>query len=57
MKRSEPQNLFELESLEPRILLSADPLLGAVHAGAPDDLDPLLENDPGAVQVAAWRLP
>ena len=45
MKRSAPPNLFELENLEPRILLSGDPLLGAVQIGAPGELDPLSDND------------
>lgn len=35
MKRIRPQNPFELENLEPRILLSNDFLVGAVPAAAP----------------------
>ncbi|MBW1860844.1 MAG: LEPR-XLL domain-containing protein, partial [Deltaproteobacteria bacterium] len=39
MKRSQPPNPFELENLEPRILLSGDPLVGIVDSIAPDELD------------------
>ena len=46
MKRSEPPNLFELEMLEQRILLSADSLLGALPGAAPDNLDPLFDINP-----------
>ena len=45
MGRSEPQNLFQLEGLEPRILLSVDSPLGAMQVGAPDELDPLFDSD------------
>ena len=41
MKRIRPQNPFELENLEPRILLSSDSLVGAVHATALEKFDPL----------------
>jgi hypothetical protein len=41
MKRRRPQNPFELENLEPRILLSSDSLAGAVHATAPEEFNPL----------------
>ncbi|MFC1869156.1 LEPR-XLL domain-containing protein, partial [Thermodesulfobacteriota bacterium] len=41
MKRSQPPNPFELENLEPRILLSGDPLVGMVDAIAPDEPDSL----------------
>ena len=34
MKQLEPQNLFELEGLEPRILLSGDPLLATAQVDA-----------------------
>ena len=50
MGQSEPRNLFELESLEPRILLSSDPLVGAVHISATDEVDhpfdPQLQDAP-----------
>ncbi|MBW2623244.1 MAG: LEPR-XLL domain-containing protein, partial [Deltaproteobacteria bacterium] len=43
MKRSEPPNTFELENLEPRIMLSGDPLTGAVAdsiiTGKPDPFE------------------
>ncbi|MFC1891596.1 LEPR-XLL domain-containing protein, partial [Thermodesulfobacteriota bacterium] len=41
MKRFQPPNPFELENLEPRILLSGDPLVGMVDAIAPDEPDSL----------------
>ncbi len=43
MKRVEPQNLFELEGLEPRLLLSGDALLAVVPVSisdGPADLSP-----------------
>lgn len=43
MSRPEPQNLFELEGIEQRILLSGDPLLGALYISAPDELDPAVD--------------
>ena len=46
MKRSEPPNLFELEMLEERILLSADSLLGGLPQAAPDDVNPLFDSNP-----------
>ena len=45
MKDPEPHNLFNLESLEPRIMLSGDPLLGAVDLSAPDEQEDLIKND------------
>ena len=47
MKRSAPHNPFELESLEERILLSADSLLGGLAGAAPDNLDPFFDIDLG----------
>ncbi|MFC1820404.1 DUF4347 domain-containing protein [Thermodesulfobacteriota bacterium] len=41
MKRSQIPNPFELENLEPRIMLSGDPLVGMVDSIAPDELDSL----------------
>ena len=46
MKESDTHNPFELESLEPRILLSVDPVLGMAASIAPDNTD-LLDLDPG----------
>ncbi|RKX24663.1 MAG: hypothetical protein DRP45_07730, partial [Candidatus Zixiibacteriota bacterium] len=48
MKRSQLPNLFELESLEERIMLSGDPLFGAIHVVAPDQLDRLFDAAPEA---------
>ena len=45
MIRSGTHNPFELESLEERILLSADSLLGGLAGAAPDNLDPLFDMD------------
>jgi hypothetical protein len=45
LKRSEPKNLFELENLEQRILLSGDSLVGAMPGAAPDELEPLFDPD------------
>ena len=45
MKDPEPHNIFNLESLEPRIMLSGDPLLGAVDFSAPDEQEDLFKND------------
>ena len=39
MNRKRPHKRFELENLEPRILLSGDPLLGAIASLAPADPD------------------
>jgi hypothetical protein len=50
------KSLFELESLEQRILLSGDPLLGAVDLGAPEEPDSLLTKEPGAPQVEEIQL-
>jgi hypothetical protein len=47
MKLLESQNLFELETLEPRILLSGDSFLAGLAAAMPDDSDRLLNTDPG----------
>jgi hypothetical protein len=38
MGRGNSKNLFELENLEPRILLSADPVMGSLAAAAPMDM-------------------
>ncbi|MCD6137516.1 MAG: LEPR-XLL domain-containing protein, partial [Deltaproteobacteria bacterium] len=51
MKRSQLPNLFELESLEERIMLSGDPLFGAIHVVAPDQLDRLFDAAPEAPGV------
>ena len=40
MKRSQPPNQFELETLEPRILLSGDLLVGLANTIAPDKMEP-----------------
>ena len=45
MKRSEPRNLFELESLEERILLSGEGLVSSLPGAAPDELEPLFDPD------------
>ena len=49
MKRLESKNLFELEGLEQRILLSGDPFVGvgALSAGILDETDSLFDTDPG----------
>jgi hypothetical protein len=47
LKRSRSQNLFELEGLEPRILLSGDSLLAGMPIGMSDKPDPLFATDPG----------
>ena len=39
MNRKRPHKRFELENLEPRILLSGDPLVGAIASLAPADPD------------------
>ena len=51
MKQSQPQNLFELEGLEQRILLSGDPLPGIVLAGLPEEPDSMFDTDPGLSPV------
>ena len=56
MKQSEPQNLFELEGLEQRILLSGDLFLGAISAGLPDEPDPLFDADSGLPSVEEVQL-
>jgi len=56
MKQSEPQNLFELEGLEQRILLSGDPLPGVILAGLPEEPDPLFDTDPGFSSVEEVQL-
>ncbi|MFC1859817.1 LEPR-XLL domain-containing protein, partial [Thermodesulfobacteriota bacterium] len=45
MKEPDLHNLFNLESLEPRIMLSGDPLLGAINISAPDEQEDFLRND------------
>jgi hypothetical protein len=45
VKRSEPRNLFELESLEERILLSGEGLVSSLPGAAPDELEPLFDPD------------
>ncbi len=47
MKQSESQNLFELEGLEQRILLSGDLFLGAISTGLSDEPDPLFDTELG----------
>jgi len=39
LKTSEPKNFFELENLEQRIMLSGDPLFGAMGGIAPGQSD------------------
>ncbi len=40
MRRTKPPNLFELENLEPRVMLSGDPVVGAIGIiVAPDSFD------------------
>ncbi len=46
MKRPEPHKLFELESLEQRLLLSGDSLFGALPATALDEADSPLYVEP-----------
>ena len=50
MKRSEPPNIFELENLEPRIMLSGDILTGAVVesvvSARPDSLETGTDQPP-----------
>ena len=46
MKRSEPKNLFDLENLEQRILLSADSVLGGLPGAGPVQSDPLFDLVP-----------
>ncbi|MBW6487089.1 MAG: LEPR-XLL domain-containing protein, partial [Syntrophobacterales bacterium] len=41
MKKAQPPNQFEMETLEPRILLSGDALVGMAYAAAPHALRPL----------------
>ena len=56
MKQSQPQNLFELEGLEQRILLSGDPLPGIVLAGLPEEPDSMFDTDPGLSPVEDVQL-
>ncbi|MBW1764435.1 MAG: LEPR-XLL domain-containing protein, partial [Deltaproteobacteria bacterium] len=44
MKKSENKNLFELENLEPRILLSVDPVLGIAGADFVQDTDNSIQD-------------
>ncbi|MFC1857299.1 DUF4347 domain-containing protein [Thermodesulfobacteriota bacterium] len=45
MKEPNPHNLFTLEGLEPRILLSGDPLLGSIDISSPDEQEDFPRND------------
>ena len=56
MRKSDPPNMFELESLEQRILLSGDPLFGAYATGVPDELDTLSEALEGLPAVEEIRV-
>ena len=40
---SEPENIFQLEGLEERIMLSGDSLFGAAPVAAAEQLEPLFD--------------
>ena len=44
-KEPTAKNLFVLENLEPRIMLSADPVLGVAGAGIAGDLENSIQNE------------
>jgi hypothetical protein len=46
------RDAFRVEPLEPRVLLSADPVMGAVHAILPDDRD---QDQFGAYDILAQQ--
>jgi len=57
VKRSQPPNPFELENLEPRILLSGDHLSEAVQATVHDEMDPSgMIPEPAAIRRHATRI-
>ena len=56
MKQSQPQNLFELEGLEQRILLSGYPFLGALSTEILDEPDSLFDTDSGVSSVEEIQL-
>jgi hypothetical protein len=55
VKRSRPQDQFTLEALEPRIMLAADPLVGAAVLAAPDEMGPI-DSDVGPPPLEASLL-
>lgn len=48
MKEKDQKELFDLQPLEQRVMLSADPVVGVLAAGVPDDMTDVLESIPEA---------